>query len=83
MYGTFTKNTDPVDNDELYFRDYLNEHPKVAKDYESLKLELWNKYEHDRDAYTDAKTDFICKWTAKARMVYSEKYCKIGIDRAH
>ena len=46
------------DNDELYFRDYLNEHPQVAKDYESLKLELWKKYEHDRDAYTDAKYDF-------------------------
>ena len=39
------------DNDELYFRDYLNEHPQVAKDYESLKLELWKKYEHDRGEY--------------------------------
>ena len=49
------------DNDELYFRDYLNEHPDVAKEYESLKLRLWKQFEHNRDAYTDAKTDFISK----------------------
>ena len=55
------------DNDELYFRDYLNEHPVVAKEYETLKLKLWKQYEHNRDAYTAAKTDFISKWTAEAR----------------
>ena len=32
------------DNDELYFRDYLNAHPNVAKEYEALKMELWKKY---------------------------------------
>ena len=53
------------DNDELYFRDYLNEHPDVAKEYETLKLQLWKQYEHNRDAYTDAKTGFISKWTAE------------------
>jgi len=62
------------DNDELYFRDYLNEHPQVAKEYESLKLGLWKKYEHDRDAYTEAKTAFVAKWTAEARKVYGGKY---------
>ena len=51
------------DNDELYFRDYLNEHPDVAKEYETLKLQLWKRYEHNRDAYTDAKTDFILKYS--------------------
>ena len=34
------------DNNELYFRDYLIEHPDVAKEYEELKLKLWKKYEH-------------------------------------
>ena len=62
------------DNDELYFRDYLNEHPQVAGDYEALKLELWKKYEHDRDAYTEAKTDFIRKWTTKALRIYGDRY---------
>ena len=62
------------DNDELYFRDYLNEHPDVAKEYETLKLRLWKQYEHNRDAYTDAKTDFITRWTAEARKEYGDRY---------
>lgn len=62
------------DNDELYFRDYLNEHRDVAKEYEALKLRLWKQYEHNRDAYTDAKTDFISKWTAVARKEYGDRY---------
>ena len=62
------------DNDELYFRDYLNEHPDVAKEYEALKLRLWKQYEHNRDAYTDAKTNFISKWTAEARKEYGDRY---------
>ena len=62
------------DNDELYFRDYLNEHPQIAKEYEALKLELWKQYEHNRDAYTDAKTDFIQKWTDEARKEYGKRY---------
>ena len=55
------------DCDELYFRDYLIKHPQVAKQYERLKLELWKKYEHDRDGYTEAKTDFIDKVTQTAK----------------
>ncbi|MCR5794651.1 MAG: GrpB family protein [Solobacterium sp.] len=62
------------DNDELYFRDYLNEHPGVAKEYETLKFRLWKQYEHNRDAYTDAKTDFISRWTAEARKEYGDRY---------
>lgn len=38
------------DNDELYFRDYLNEHPQTAKEYEALKIRLCRKFEHNRDA---------------------------------
>ena len=55
------------DNDEIYFRDYLNTHPEVAKAYEALKLSLWKKYEHNRDGYTEAKTDFIKKYTLLAK----------------
>ena len=54
------------DTNEIYFRDYLNAHPDVAKGYEELKLGLWKKYEHNRDAYTEAKTDFVNKYTALA-----------------
>lgn len=55
------------DNDEIYFRDYLIDHPVVAKEYEKLKLILWKEFEHDRDGYTNSKTDFIKKYTEKAK----------------
>ncbi len=55
------------DTDEIYFRDYLNAHPGIAKEYEALKLRLWKEHEHDRDAYTEAKTDFVNKYTALAK----------------
>ncbi|MBX4269594.1 GrpB family protein [Clostridium estertheticum] len=59
---------------ELYFRDYLIEHDEVAKAYGELKLELIEKYEHDRDGYTNAKTNFILKCTEKAKEEYVDKY---------
>ena len=62
------------DHDELYFRDYLQEHPAVAKDYEKLKLSLWKQYEHNRDAYTEAKTDFIKNYTEEAKKLYGRRY---------
>jgi len=55
------------DWDELYFRDYLISHPEAAEKYGELKLLLKEKYEHDRDGYTEAKSDFIAKVVAKAR----------------
>ena len=37
-------------------------------------FELWKRYEHNRDSYTNAKTEFIRKWTAEARMKYVDRY---------
>ncbi len=62
------------DNDELYFRDYLNDNPLLAKQYEELKLSLWKKFEHDRDGYTLAKACFVAEQTAKAKKNYGNKY---------
>ncbi len=62
------------DNDELYFRDYLNEHEQVAKEYEAMKLQLWKRFEHDRDAYTNSKAEFVKKWTSEAKKVYNGRY---------
>ncbi len=62
------------DNDELYFRDYLNDHPMVARDYEKLKLSLWKCYEHNRDGYTNAKHDFVSEYTQKAKQIYKDRY---------
>jgi GrpB-like predicted nucleotidyltransferase (UPF0157 family) len=62
------------DNDELYFRDYLNAHPEAAAEYEALKVGLCERFEHDRDAYTEAKSDFIGKRTAQAKSEYAGRY---------
>jgi GrpB-like predicted nucleotidyltransferase (UPF0157 family) len=62
------------DNDELYFRDYVNEHPEIAKEYETLKLRLWKKYEHNRDGYTESKTHFVKKYTQLAKEQFGMKY---------
>lgn len=55
------------DRDEVYFCSFLNENPKIAKEYEELKLTLWEKYEFDRDGYTAAKTAFVKKYTLQAK----------------
>jgi len=62
------------DNDELYFRDYLLDNPVIAKEFESLKLSLWKEFEHNRDGYTNAKSNFIRKYTDIAKKVYMSRY---------
>ena len=62
------------DNDELYFRDYLFENSEIAKEYEKLKLSLWEKFEHNRDAYTESKGEFIKKYTEIAKKKYGKRY---------
>ncbi|WP_195983751.1 GrpB family protein [Clostridium sp. D33t1_170424_F3] len=62
------------DHDELYFRDYLNDRPDTAKAYETLKLHLWMQYEHDRDAYTAGKTEFVTTCTKLAKAFYGDRY---------
>lgn len=47
------------DNDEIRFRDYLNRHPAVAREYEALKLSLLPRFRNDRDGYTEAKSEFV------------------------
>lgn len=62
------------DNSELYFRDYLIDHPEIAKQYESLKMKLWKQFENNRDAYTNYKGEFISKYTALAKSFYLNRY---------
>lgn len=62
------------DNDELYFRDYLIEHSDIAKQYENMKIKLWEEYGHNRDGYTNAKTEFVETYTQKARLLYKGRY---------
>jgi len=55
------------DWDEMYFRDYLISHPEIAKEYGELKARLRQEFEHDRDGYTAAKTEFVREITAWAK----------------
>ena len=61
------------DNDELYFRNYLNEHPEIAREYEKLKLYLCKQFKHDRDCYTEQKTNFVRKYTEQAIKLYGKR----------
>lgn len=47
--------------EELVFRDRLRADPAAAEEYASLKHALADKFENDREAYTDAKAEFIRK----------------------
>jgi GrpB-like predicted nucleotidyltransferase (UPF0157 family) len=53
----------PVDSarfrEELTFRNQLRSQPELAAVYAALKRELANRYECDREAYTEAKSEFI------------------------
>ncbi|MFW5799609.1 MAG: GrpB family protein [Spirochaetota bacterium] len=58
-------------NDKLLFRDYLRNHPEIAKKYELLKKELATKYKYDRPTYTESKSDFILHIVEKAKKEFS------------
>jgi GrpB-like predicted nucleotidyltransferase (UPF0157 family) len=52
-----------ADNEELrrqiLFRDWLRTHPEDADAYGALKEQLAQRFRHDREGYTNAKTAFI------------------------
>jgi len=60
--------------DELYFRDYLLEHPEVAEEYGDLKTRLKNQFTNNRDGYTEAKTDFVREYSEIARKEFPRRY---------
>ncbi|MDF2523358.1 MAG: GrpB protein, partial [Clostridiales bacterium] len=46
----------------------------VARQYEALKLGLKERFEHDRDAYTYAKSDFVMEQSQKAKLEFAGRY---------
>jgi GrpB-like predicted nucleotidyltransferase (UPF0157 family) len=58
--------------DRLLFRDYLIEHPDIAKEYGELKMRLSGEHRNDRTAYTKAKSDFISRVTETAKKYYAK-----------
>jgi GrpB-like predicted nucleotidyltransferase (UPF0157 family) len=49
----------PPHLDHIHFRNYLRDHPDVAREYGALKTNLAEQHGDDQLGYTDAKTDFI------------------------
>jgi GrpB-like predicted nucleotidyltransferase (UPF0157 family) len=45
--------------DELAFRDELRRSPELVANYAALKQRLAVTFKHDREAYTEAKSEFI------------------------
>ena len=61
------------DIEEVKFRDVLIKNPKIAKQYERLKLDLELTHKYDREGYTAGKTKFI-KDIIKRYSLHKEYY---------
>ncbi len=55
-----------VYRDHLAFRDHLRENAEDASQYALLKRKLATQFANDREAYTDAKSEFIQQILTKA-----------------
>jgi len=55
-------------NNDIFFRDYLNQNKQAAKAYEQLKITLANKFANTRPKYTKAKRTFIKQVLAKRKL---------------
>ncbi|MFW6201734.1 MAG: GrpB family protein [Gemmatimonadota bacterium] len=53
-------------SDRLVFRDHLRASPADAADYAALKTELAERYRFDREAYTEAKGEFVAAILGRA-----------------
>ena len=52
--------------DHVRFRDYLRDHPEVARDYAELKRRLAEQHGNDHEAYTNAKSEFVARVLSEA-----------------
>ena len=57
----------PGDYDEVIFCEYLKKNPDMVQEYAQLKIELQKRFKYNRDAYTEAKGDFIQACVREAR----------------
>jgi GrpB-like predicted nucleotidyltransferase (UPF0157 family) len=57
----------PLWQQRLVFRNSLRADPQLASDYAALKRRLALEFEHDREAYTDAKSPFVMRVLGAAR----------------
>lgn len=58
--------------EHLQFRDRLTQNPSLKEQYATLKMELAKQYSNDREAYTEAKSDFITRALApRIRIIFA------------
>jgi GrpB-like predicted nucleotidyltransferase (UPF0157 family) len=57
----------PLWSERLLFRDYLRGSPDASAEYTRLKVALAKKHQYDREAYTEAKGDFVMSIVERAR----------------
>ncbi len=63
----WTKRGSPFWRDQLLFRDFLRSHPAECTEYETLKLDLAERFRHDRKSYTASKGELIGRLLERAR----------------
>jgi len=58
--------------EQLSFRDSLTQNPLLKEQYTTLKMELAKQHGNDREAYTEAKSDFITRALApRIRIIFA------------
>ena len=59
IYHVHIREKGELPQDEIIFRDYLRQNADACSEYEKLKYALAEKYQFNREDYTQAKTGFI------------------------
>ena len=71
-----------ADSEELHrhlaFRAALRADPRLVEDYAALKRALAERFRHDRDAYSTAKTEFVQRVLADARQLIEGESARLG-----
>jgi GrpB-like predicted nucleotidyltransferase (UPF0157 family) len=54
--------------EEIYFRDFLRQNSDIRDEYAKLKYTLAERYQFNREDYTQAKTEFVTKITEQQKV---------------
>lgn len=68
---------------QLSFRDRLRLNPHWKAEYARLKRSLASQFAHDREAYTEAKADFIQRVTGNAFTHFKHKHSRLIDGKRH
>jgi len=68
-YHVHIREKGSMPQEEIYFRDFLRQNSDVRDEYAKLKYTLAEKYQFNREDYTQAKTEFIMKITEQQKNI--------------